>query len=103
MQSIKDGSYVVNDINPSKFYLGKTPLNQGQCKYVAYSLWCKQDLRLRGVIGFCLPPVNVHSAFIPNSRNIRPVHHCKIIDKGKKVREGSRICPGTTGTCDFHF
>ena len=51
MQLIKDGScYVVNDISTSKFYTGQIQLIQGQCKYDACSLWCKEDLRFRGAM-----------------------------------------------------
>ena len=58
--------YIGNDLNPSKsFNLGKF--------YNAYSLWCKQDLRLRSVdvniTDIYLPPVTMHLAFIPNLRN----------------------------------
>ena len=105
MQSIKDGScYVVSDINQSKFYPGKTPRNQGQCKYDAYSLECKQDLRFRGVMDSNLP--NVCAFACPLSmctrpslqirETINPIHHCKITDKAKKVREGNLISQITT-------
>ena len=58
MQLINDGScYIVNGISPSKFYPGLTPRNQGQCKYDAYSLWCKQDLRRREVMDSNIPDI----------------------------------------------
>ena len=75
----KDGScYVVNDINLSKLYPVQAPRDQGQCKYDAYSLWCKQDLKLREEMDSNIPdicalacPVTMHSAFIPKSRNFQ--------------------------------
>ena len=65
--------YIGNDLNPSKsFILGKFYVIRVNVN-TTYSLWCKQDLRLRAVMDFnipdiCLPPVTMHSAFIPNLR-----------------------------------
>ena len=102
---IKDGSYyIVNDINQSKFH----PRNQGQCKCDAYSLWCKQDLRLHGVMDSKIPNICVFACplllctglLFQTRETIKPVHYCKMVDKAKKVREGNLICPDNDFTIE---
>ena len=109
MQLIKDGScYIVNDINRSKFYFELTPRNQGQYKYDAYSLWCKQDLMLREVMDSNIPDICAFACPLllctrlsfEIRETIKPVHYCKIIDKAKKVKEGNVICPDNDFTSE---
>ena len=62
---------------------------QSHCKYDAYSLWCKQDLRLRGVMDSTIPDICAFACpLLPCTwlsfqigETIKPVDYCKIIDK----------------------
>ena len=73
-----------------------------------YSLWCKQDLRLREVMDSNIPNICVFACHLllctrlssQIRETIRTVHYCEIIAKAKKVKEGSLICPDNDFTIE---
>ena len=103
MQLIKDGRYYfVNDIRVN-FILGKLHIIR-----VNVNRMRTQDLRLREVMDSNIPDICAFACHLllctrlsfQIRETVKPVHYCKIIDKAKKVKEGSLIFPDNDFTTE---